>query len=65
MIFKRFKKAKCKVLHIGHGNHCYQYNLGDVSLENSPAEKDFEVMVDGKVDMSHQSEPQNHRIPWV
>ena len=37
----RFNRAKCKVLHLGYGNPHYQYKLGDVRMEHSPAEKDL------------------------
>ena len=30
----RFNKSNCNILHLGHGNLCYQYKLGGVRMEH-------------------------------
>jgi len=50
----KLNKAKCLDLHMGQGNHQYQYTLSDKDIESSPADEDFGVVVNEKLDMSRQ-----------
>ncbi|TRZ14746.1 hypothetical protein HGM15179_012348 [Zosterops borbonicus] len=48
----RFKKAKCKILHLGQSNPKYKYRLLEEWIESSPGKKDFGVLVDEKLNMT-------------
>jgi len=63
----RFKKAKCKALHLSRDNPHNQYRLGEKRTDHSPAEKNLEVLVVGKLDISQQrpSQPRNPTLSWA
>ena len=48
----RFNKSKYKVLFQGWGNPHNKYKLKDESTEHSSAEKNLQVLVDWKLNMS-------------
>ena len=49
-----FNVQKCKVMHIGHGNMRYEYEMGGKRLESSAAEKDLGVVVTDKLKPANQ-----------
>ncbi|GAB0204423.1 hypothetical protein GRJ2_002907900 [Grus japonensis] len=50
----KFKKAKCKVLHVSRHNSKHSYRLGEEWIQSSPEEKDLGVLIDEKLNMSRQ-----------
>jgi len=55
MNLMKFNIAKCKVLHLVRSNSRYIYRLGEEFRKNSTLEKDLEILVDEKLNMSQQS----------
>ena len=52
--FMKFNKDKCKVLHLGKHKPGVQHRLGSTCLGSSSVERDVEVLVDNKLNMSEQ-----------
>ena len=48
----KFNKNKCWILNLGRCSPGYVYRLGDEMLENSTTEKDMEVLINNKLNMS-------------
>ena len=50
----QFNVDKCSVIHVGHGNKCSTYKLGNADLRSSDCEKDLGVIVDNNMKFSEQ-----------
>ncbi|KAJ7421908.1 hypothetical protein BTVI_15887 [Pitangus sulphuratus] len=50
----QFNKTKCKVIKPGQGNPQYQYRLGHKQIKSTPAEKDLDLLLDERLDLSQQ-----------
>ena len=40
---------KCKLMHFGHSNNCFQYKLNDTNLEISDCERILGIHIDNKL----------------
>ena len=49
-----FNREKCKVLHLSNRNVIHKYRMGDTWLDSSICERDLDVLVDNKLNLSQQ-----------
>ncbi|KAJ7408952.1 hypothetical protein WISP_117657 [Willisornis vidua] len=54
VILMKFDKAKCKVLHLGWGNHKNKYRLGREWTKTSPGEKALELQMGKNLNVTWQ-----------
>ena len=45
---------KCKLMHFGHSNSCFQYKLNDTNLEISDCERNKNVHIDNKLTFANR-----------
>ena len=49
-----FNTSKCRVMHVGRGNECYDYFMGGTMIEATEEEKDLGVWINNKLTPSSQ-----------
>lgn len=65
IICMSFNTAKCWVLHLGHSNPMQHYKLGEERLESCVVEKDLEVLIDKRMNISHQCGQEGKQHPGL
>lgn len=50
----KFNKVKCKVLHIGKGNHKHEHRIGNEWIEIGQEVKDLGILVNKKLNVNRQ-----------
>ena len=48
----KFNRDKCKILHLRKRNQFHSYKIGDTWISKTMSEKDLEIVVDHKLNMS-------------
>jgi hypothetical protein len=60
-----FNISKCKVMHVGHGNENYVYNLDGKNLEVVQQVKDLGIQLDSSLKHSKQCVESARRANWI
>ncbi|TRZ12049.1 hypothetical protein HGM15179_015058 [Zosterops borbonicus] len=61
----KLNNARYKVLSLSQSNIQYQQRLGDEWIESSPTKKDLGMLVNEKLDMTHQCTLSSHEASWT